>query len=301
VSKRDYYEVLGVSRSASSDEIRKAFKKLARKYHPDVSPGEPGAKQKFSEITEAYEVLGDDKKRQQYDQFGHDFAGAGGNPFSGFGGGGGGASFDLNDLFGDLFGRGGRGGPTRPRARKGANVSAEITVPFHVAASGGEHELSILQNGREERINLKVPAGIESGSTLRLSGQGNPGAGGGPAGDIHVTVHVAPHPWFRREGRNIVLNVPITPSEAALGARVDIPTLRDGVVSLKIPPGSSSGSRLRLRNQGITDARSGSAGDQIVVLKVVVPSELTDEARQLYEQLASTETVDPRSNEWQSG
>lgn len=312
VSKRDYYEVLGVSRSASSDEIRKAFKKLARKYHPDVKPSDPDAEKRFAEITEAYEVIGDEEKRRKYDQFGHAFEGAGGSPFSGFGGQpGGGASFDLDDILGGMFGGGGfrgsfgGGGPggftgrrAAARARRGADVTAEITVPFQVAALGGEHELTIRQQNREEHLNLRIPSGIESGRTLRLSGQGNPGGNGGPAGDLLVTVKVAPHPWFRRDGLNLMLDVPVTPSEAALGGKIDIPTLTEGMVVLTVPPGSSTGSKLRLRQRGIQDAKTGTRGDQIVSLRIVMPPHLSESAQDLYRQLAAACPHNPRSEQW---
>lgn len=305
MSQRDFYEVLGVSRSASHDEIRKAYKKLARQYHPDVKPDDPGSQQKFAEITEAYEVLGDEEKRKKYDQFGHAYraaGGAGGNPFQGFGGGG--ASFDLDDILGGMFGGGGGGNPfgggrrSVQRPQKGQDAKAEITVPFLVAVEGGNHEITIQAGGSTERLNIKVPAGIEDGKSIRLSGKGNPGINGGPAGDLLVTVRSAPHPWFRREGRNILVDVPMTPSEAALGAKVDVPTLTDGTVVMTVPPGTSSGARLRLRGKGAPDPKTGQRGDQMAVLKIVVPKDLSDEARALFEQLAVATDAAPRKGLW---
>jgi DnaJ-class molecular chaperone len=304
VSKQDYYEVLGVPRSASADEIRKAFKKLARKYHPDVKPPVPDAAKRFAELTEANEVLSDKEKRQKYDQYGHGFEGAGGSPFQGYGGQGG-ASFDLNDILGGMFGGGGGGqspfGARRsaPRPQKGADVPVEITVPFHVAVSGGEHEITVRQGDRDERLNLKIPAGIENGRTMRLSGQGHPGSQGGPSGDVLVTVRIAPHPWFRRDGRNILLEVPITPSEAAVGAKVDVPTVSDGVVSMTVPAGTSSGSKLRLRGHGIRDSKTDTRGDQIVSIRIALPPDLSDESKQLYEQLSQLDQYNPRAARWQ--
>lgn len=306
MAQRDFYEVLGVPRGASQDEIRKAYKKLAKKFHPDVKPEDPQAQNKFAEITEAYEVLGDEEKRKKYDQFGHAFRGAGENPFQGFGQGGG-ASFDLDDILGGMFG-GGRGfgggspfgGGRRgaPRAQKGQDAQAEITVPFQVAVEGGNHELSLQTGSRTERLSIRVPAGIDDGRTIRLAGQGNPGSGGGPAGDLLVTVHIAPHPWFRREGRNLLVDLPVTPSKAALGARVEVPTLTEGTVMLTVPPGTSSGARLRLRGKGVPDPKTGERGDQLAVLKIVVPRSLSEEAQTLYQKLATVAAQDPRAGLW---
>jgi curved DNA-binding protein len=305
MSKRDFYEVLGVSRSASADEIRKAYKKLARKFHPDVKPADADAEKKFSEITEAYDVLSDEEKRRTYDQFGHAAKGAAGNPFQGFGGGGGGAGgFDLDDILGGMFG-GGRGGSPfgggrrgAARPQKGQDARAEVTVPFTVAVDGGEHTVTLQQGDKTERLTVKIPAGIDEGQNVRLSGQGNPGMNGGPAGDLIVTVHVAPHPWFRRDGQNLIVEVPITPVEAALGAKVDVPTLSEGPVVLTIPPGTSSGARLRLRGKGVKSHRTGERGDQMIMIKIVTPKHLSPEARELYEQLAKLTPQEPREGLW---
>jgi len=309
MSKRDYYEVLGVSRSASKDEIRKAYKKLARKFHPDVKPPDPDAEKKFSEITEAYDVLSDEDKRKNFDQFGHAVRGAGGgpaggNPFQGFGGGSGGGSFDLEDLLGGMFGGGRGGNPAgggrrgQPRAHKGSDVKAEIIVPFTVAVEGGEHSLTVQQGSKHEQLSVKIPAGIDDGQTIRLAEQGSPGTGGGTAGDLLVTIHIAPHPWFRRDGHNLLVDVPVTPSEAALGAKIDVPTLTEGVLVLSVPPGTSSGAKLRLRGKGVRKPKSGDRGDQFVVLKIVLPKELSEEARSLYQQLADLPSVNPRDGLW---
>jgi curved DNA-binding protein len=305
MSKRDFYEVLGVSRSASQDEIRKAYKKLAKKFHPDVKPADPDAEKKFSEITEAYDALSDDAKRKAYDQFGHSARGGagGGNPFQGFGGGGGGGSFDLDDILGGMFGGGGNpfgGGGRRGQARtqRGQDAKAEITVPFIVAVEGGEHSVSLQNGTKSERLSVRIPAGIEDGQSIRLAGQGNPGSGGGPAGDLIVTVHIATHPWFRRDGQNLLVDVPISPSEAALGAKVDVPTLTEGTVVLTVPPGTSSGAKLRLRGKGVLNHKTGDRGDQFVVLKISVPKDLPEEARALYEKLAELNPRDPREGLW---
>ncbi|MFM7866390.1 MAG: J domain-containing protein, partial [Planctomycetaceae bacterium] len=184
-------------------------------------------------------------------------------------GGGGGMQFDMEDLLGGMFGGGGGagfGGQRRGggRARKGDDVRAEITIPFAVAAEGGEHTLTLQNGSKSERIAVKVPAGIDQGQTIRLAGQGNPGPGGGAAGDLLVTVAIAPHPWFRREGCNLVVEAPITPAEAALGTRIEVPTLSEGTGLLTVPAGTSSGSRLRLRGKGVRNPKTGERGDQFV-------------------------------------
>lgn len=300
MSKRDFYEVLGVSRSASKEEIRKSYKKLARKFHPDVKPADADAEKKFSEITEAYDVLSDEDKRKNYDQFGHGFRGGqgGGNPFQG-----GGASFDLDDILGGMFGGGGgtfRGGGRRgqARAQKGQDARAEITVPFTVAVEGGEHSVTLQSGAKSERLSVKIPAGIDDGQSIRLAGQGNPGVGGGPAGDLIVLVRIAPHPWFKRDGQNLQVDVPVSPSEAALGAKIDVPTLSEGTVVMTVPPGTSSGAKLRLRGKGVRNHRTGETGDQFVILKIVVPRDLSDESRSLYERLAELDAKNPREGLW---
>lgn len=308
----DYYKALGVSRGASADEIRKAYKKLARQYHPDANPGDDKAATKFKEIQEAYSVLSDPEQREQYDQFGASFkqAGRGGQQFN-WGGAG---DVDLNDILGGLFGgargfggggpgAGGRGGfgggfGGQARPRKGEDLRAEIGVPFTVAAEGGNHDLTLRRGDQTERLEIHVPAGVKQGSVIRLAGQGYPGQHGGPAGDLLVTINVHPHPYFRREGNHLVIDVPLTPTEAALGARIDVPTLSEGMVVLTVPPGTSSGARLRLRGKGVPDQRTRQRGDQFVQIKIVVPKPLSPEGEQAYRQLADAAPLDPRSELW---
>lgn len=310
----DYYNTLGVSKTASKSDIRKAYKKLAREYHPDVKPGDKAAAEKFKEIQEAYAVLSDEDKRQQYDRFGRVVGDGGGNPFAGgnpFGGGDGG--LDIEDILGGLggmFGGGGSpfgggggggspfGGARRSRSAAGQDIRAEITVSFHVAVQGGEHEITVTRGSSRDRLTVHVPAGVADGQTIRLSGQGGPGQHGGPAGNLLVTVRVADHPWFRREGNNLIVEVPITPCESVLGARVEVPTLDEGELVLTIPPGTGSGSRLRLRGKGVVDARTGKQGDELVVVKIVPPQELSDQEKELYEQLARCESQSPRDGLW---
>lgn len=311
----DYYKSLGVSRTATADEIKKAYRKLAKKYHPDARPDDKEAAAKFKEIQEAFDVLGDTTKRQHFDRFGTAGPGPGGGP-RGAGpgwstsGGGGGSPIDLSDLFGqfggqvdfgDLFGgaaagagRGGRGG--RPHA--GQDVQAELEVPFTTAAEGGKQEIQLDRGGTTEHLSVKIPAGLDSGSVIRLAGQGQPGQRGAPPGDLLVTVRVAPHAYFRREGANLLLDLPLSITEAALGAKIEVPTLSEGPVRLTIPPGTSSGAKLRLRGKGILDRSTKERGDQYVVVKVVVPGKLNDRAKQLLQELESEAPQHPRSGLW---
>ena len=315
----DYYKTLGVARDADAAEIRKAYRKLARENHPDRNPDDPKAAETFKAVGEAYGVLSDADKRAAYDRFGSNykqfgggpgggFNPGGGSPFGGAGGFGGGrqvdvgdlfgeGGFDLNDLLGGLGGGrgrrrpgggspfGGGGGGARTRSRKGADVRTSVTVPFTLAARGGDYELDLDRGGSRESLTVKIPAGFPPGGTMRLAGKGEPGGPGGAAGDLLLTVEVAPHPVFRREGNNLICDVPVTPAEAALGVKADVPTLSDGEVTLTIPPGTGSGAKLRLRGKGVPDRKTGTAGDQIAQVKVVVPKTLSDRQRELYEEL----------------
>lgn len=308
----DYYQVLGVKRDASADEIRKVYRKLSRENHPDVKKDDKAADAKFKQVQEAYAVLGDAEKRAQYDRFGHAFNQAGGRgqapPWAAGGGGAGpidigdlfGEGVDLGDLFGGFTGRGGFGGGRRAasaRPAKGQDLRAELTVPFLIAAEGGQHELTLDRAGKTERITVKIPAGLTEGSTIRLAGEGHPGAAGGPSGDLLLTIHVAPHPYFRREGNDLHVDIPITPSEAVLGAKVEAPTLSEGRVVVTIPPGTSSGRKLRLRGKGVPDRKTGTRGDLYVVAKVVVPESPTGDQREVYERLRGLDR-DPRVGLW---
>lgn len=303
MSDRDYYEVLGVSKSASADEIKKSYRKLAKQYHPDANQDDPSAQAKFSEITEAYEVLSDSDKRAKFDQYGQHWnkvQGGGGGGRSPFGGGGGAGGFDFEDILGGMFGGGGGGrggnpfgGGRRAAPTKGANIETEIRVPFQMGVNGGEYELTV--NG--ERLTVKVPAGMDDGGKIRLTGQGNPGQAG--PGDLIVTVRVAAHPWFRKDGSNLIVDVPITPLEAVLGGKVDVPTLMDGTIVMTIPAGTNSGAKLRLRGKGSIDRKTKQQGDQLVVIKIVSPKELPEDQQALYEQLRELDTTNPREELWQ--
>jgi curved DNA-binding protein len=284
---RDFYEVLGVARDANEEAVKKAYRKLARQYHPDRNPGDKAAEAKFKEVQEAYDVLSDKNKRAQYDRFG--FVGDGGFPGHAPGGGGfqgfGPGNIDPEDLSEILgrFGFGGFGGemPGRRSRRQRAPeaVEAEVTVPFLAAANGGKVSLSI--NGTQ--VEMKVPAGIEEGGKLRLKGQ----APGG--GDLIVKVHIEPHPYFRREGNNILLEAPLSMMEAALGTKIDVPTLDGTQVTVKVPHGASTGARLRLRGKGIN------GGDQLIEVRVMVPKVDDERGKALLEELAKLYPMNPRS------
>ncbi len=310
----DYYKTLGVSREASDDEIRKAYKKLARKYHPDVKPGDEFAIEKFKQIQEAYAVLGDAEKREQFDRYGAAFQNGGrGRAWASGPDGVGpidlsdlfGGQFDFGNLFGGAFGQGGPAGAQRQRShpqatppQKGQDIQLEITVPFLVAAEGGKHELQFQRDSNKERLTVKIPPGLEHGSVIRLAGQGQPGLMNAHPGDLLLTVLVAPHPFFRRDRNNLLLDVPISPAEAILGAKVEVPTLSEGNVTVTIPPGTSSGAKLRLRDKGIPDRKTAKRGDQFVVIKIMVPKELDEQTRKLYEELSESSDFSPRSDLW---
>ena len=287
---KDPYEVLGVAKNASEAEIKKAFRSLAKKHHPDKHAGDTAAQKRFQEISGAYDILGDKEKRAQFDAgaIGADGNAKGFDPRAGgfrqggpFGGGGpaGGRDFHFSfddspggpagfeDIFADLMGGGrrGRGGPAR--SAKGEDFSAAVTVSFDEAASGGTRRV-VLQNG--EQIDVKIPVGVKDGQVVRVKGRGGAGRGGGPSGDILLSVSVAPHPWMTRDGNDIRMDLPVTLKEAVLGAKVPVPTLT-GTVSLSVPPNSNTGSTLRLKGKGIAAHGSTPAGDLYVRLVISLP------------------------------
>ncbi len=294
---KNLYDVLGVSKSASEAEIKSAYRKLARKYHPDLNKDDKNAAEKFKEISNAYDIIGNEDKRKKYDNneidaegkptgFGAGFGGAGGyqsyggNPFGGgFGAGGGnpfgGAQgFDFSSIFGDdifsQFTAGNQGGfGGRSMARKGQDVSYNMRVDFLDAAKGVEKQVNI--NGKT--VNVKIPAGMQSGKTMRLKGMGNAGMNGGENGDVLITVNVDTHPYFKNDGLNVLLDLPISVKEAISGAKITVPTI-NGKVAVTVPPLSSSGEKLRLKGQGIK-TKSGQ-GDEIVNLQIVLPKANAD-------------------------
>ena len=348
MSKRDYYEVLGVSKGAAKDEIKKAYRKLSKKYHPDINK-EAGADEKFKEVKEAYEVLSDDQKRAHYDQFGHT------DPNQGFGGGDFGGGFGgFEDIFNTFFGGGGgrRRDPNAPR--QGADLQYTMTLSFEEAVFGkettieipreetcetcdgsgakpgtkvetcghchGSGQLNVEQNtpfgrivnrrvchycngtGKEikekcrtcggagtvkkrKKINVKVPAGVDDGQQLRVAGKGEPGINGGPAGDLYIVFQISSHEFFERDGDDIYCEMPITFVQAALGDEIEVPTVH-GKVKLKVPAGTQTGTRFRLKGKGVPNVRGYGTGDQHVIMKVVTPTKLTEKQKQILRDFA---------------
>ena len=359
MSKRDYYEVLGISKSATKDEIKKAYRKLSKQYHPDINKAEDAA-DKFKEVKEAYEVLSDDQKKAQYDQFGHT------DPNQGFGGFGGGGSdfggFGFEDIFSSIFGGGGRRrDPNAPR--QGADLQYTMTLSFEEVVFGkettieipreetcetchgsgakpgtkvdtcshcnGSGQLNVEQNtpfGRvvnrrachhcngtgkiikdkcatchgdgkvtkRRKINVKIPAGVDDGQQLRVSAQGEPGVNGGPPGDLYVVFHVRTHEFFERDGDDIYCEMPLTFAQAALGDEVEVPTLH-GKVKLKIPAGTQTGTKFRLKGKGVANVRGYGQGDQHIHVRVVTPTKISEKQKQLlreFAELSGQEAVD---------
>jgi len=287
--KKDYYETLGVSKTADAAEIKTAYRKLARKYHPDLNKGETGAEEKFKAVAEAFAVLSDKEKRETYDRGGHAAFEPGFDPFAGadvgnfeFGFG------DLSSLF-EAFGGGMGGGMggggrrrTRRRAARGSDLRAEVRVPFEAAIRG---ETVTLQLGAErEPLRVRIPPGIENGGTLRLKEKGAQGPGG--RGDVYLTVNIEPHPRFRRDGRNLIADLEIGVARATLGGQAEVATL-DAPATIQIPPGTRSGQRLRLRGRGVPAGKGNVAGDLIVVIQIQPPRELDERSRELMEEFAS--------------
>lgn len=350
MAKRDYYEVLGVSKDATEADIKKAYRRLARQYHPDVAKDDPSAPEKFKEVTEAYKVLSDADARARYDQLGHaafeqGMGGEGGfNPFGGF--------EDVGDIF-DMFFGGGRGGRERRGPQKGADLRYDLELDFIEAAFGTEEEIEVPRTEtcphchgnkaepgtpiitcetcggkgevqqvhqtpfgrmvnvstcprcrgegkfakqpcsecrgagivqRRRRIKVKIPAGVDTGMRVRAAGEGEAGTRGGPAGDLYVFVTVKPHPFFQREGDDVVCEVPVSFTQAALGDEIDVPTL-EGKAKLKVPEGTQTGTSFRLRGQGIPSVRGYGRGDQRVRIKVVTPTKLSAHQKELLKEL----------------
>ena len=296
---KDYYKTLGVERGAAEEEIKKAYRKLARRFHPDVSK-EPNAKERFQEVAEAYETLKDEEKRAAYDSLGSHHAGQDFRPPPGWyrqygerSGAGREAEdlggIDLSDLFESLGARSHafrRGGKVQLR---GENYEANLPLTLEEAAQGIERELEF----HRFKIRVRIPRGATDGERLRLAGKGGPGINGGPAGDLYLNILLRPHALYKVSGHDLELETPLSPAEAALGVEIEIPTL-GGRVAVKIPAGSSSGQRLRLAGKGLPKPKSG-AGDLYARLNIVVPGSLTDEERKLYEALRSASRFDPRA------
>jgi molecular chaperone DnaJ len=321
--RKNYYETLGIPEGASAEEIRKAFRRLAKKYHPDVNPGDKSAESRFKEINEANEVLGDRKKREEYDAIrrGAFTGGFRGGPFGpGTGGFEGfrGGSFDLGDLFGNLF----EGGETGfPYAGRGSDVRLEIAVEFLDMVRGAVREVIYRRprvcpqcggtgrSGRkgcpacygrgvteaEERVKLKIPAGARDGATIRVPSKGEERASPGASGDLLVKLRMLSHPYFRREGNDILVDVPIRFSEAVKGAKIEVPTV-DGPVTVTVPPGSPSGRKLRLKGKGVPTPGTVERGDQFVILHVTVPKGRSEDFLRLVDRIAEYEDPNPRGH-----
>lgn len=371
MAQRDFYEVLGVSKNASDDEIKKAFKRMAMKYHPDRNPDDEEALEKFKEAREAYDVLSDPQKRAAYDQFGHAGVDPSAGGGAGFGGGfGGGASFSdiFGDVFGDIFGGGGARGGQRvyrgadlrynlelnlEEAVKGSEVN--IRIPTHVACEecngtgakkgsspttcttcGGHGQVRMQQgffslqqtcprcqgtgkiitdpchachgDGRVEKtrtLSVKVPAGVDNGDRIRLSGEGEAGENGGPPGDLYVHIHVKPHPIFQRDGNDLHCEVPVSIGVAALGGELEVPTL-DGRVKLKVPPESQTGKQFRMRGKGVKSVRGDGVGDLLCKIVVETPVNMTNKQKELMKELDDSMQEDgikhsPRAASWLDG
>jgi molecular chaperone DnaJ len=363
MSKRDYYEVLGVSKSASKDEIKKAYRKLSKKFHPDINK-EPGADEKFKEVKEAYEVLSDDQKRAHYDQFGHV------DPNQGFGGGAdfGGGFGGFEDIFNSFFGGGGgrRRDPNAPR--QGADLQYTMTLKFEEAVFGketdieipreeecdtcdgsgakpgtkvntcnhchGSGQISVEQNTpfgrivnrrvchhcngsgkeikekcttcsgtgkvtRRNKIHVKIPAGVDDGQQLRVAGKGEAGINGGPSGDLYIVFHIRSHEFFERDGDDIYCEMPITFVQASLGDEVEVPTLH-GKVKLKVPAGTQTGTKFRLKGKGVPNVRGYGTGDQHVLVRIVTPTKLSENQKQLLREFAEVSGQSPLGEQEES-
>ena len=316
----DHYQTLGVPRSASAEDIRKAYRELARKYHPDLHPDDNAAKEKFKKVQTAFDVLNDPSKREMYDRYGSSFEGVGaggprgggwgGGPFPGAGGApGGGAEIDLESLFGgaggfeQLFGGGrsrsaGAGGRRRRQAQTpGEDVTARMSIPFRLAIDGGKADVAIDRGGKKETISVTIPQGVPDGARMRLRGQGQPGTGGGPAGDLLLDVDIEQHPVFHRDGDTLEVMLPITLAEAIEGAKVDVPTPW-GTIALKVPPRTSSGRKLRAGGMGVRHA-NGAKGDLIAEVQIVLPdtgdATVLDGLLEAAKAAQATATANPRA------
>ncbi len=300
MENKDYYKILGLNKEASNEEIKKAYRRLARKYHPDVSK-ESNAEEKFKEAKEAYEVLKDTEKRQLYDQY----RATGQRPHAhhqqqhqqSYGQN----QADFSDFFADLFGQGGGFGQQQPRQQQGEDQNAKITITLEEAYHGVERILQLrepVQDPRtnrvhyeEKQLKVKVPKGIQEGQQIRLAGQGSPGRFGGKAGHLYIEIHIAKHPQFELKDQDIYFTLLITPWEAALGSTIKVPTLA-GPVDLKIPAGSQSGHKLRLKARGFP---GNPPGDQYVVLAIHTPKAITEEQKNYYQQMAKLMPFNPRA------
>ena len=311
-AEKDYYATLGVSQTASDADIKKAYRKLAQKHHPDSNPGDPKAEARFKEISQAFDVLKDQEKRRQYDQV-REMLRAGYSPFVGPAGSGtrririedlgdlsdlfGGESGGADDLFSRLFGGGRSGG----RARNGADLETQVRLSFEEALRGTTVTLKVRDSstGQSRDVKARIPPGVRDGARIRLAGKGGPGSQGGAAGDLFVKVEVEPHKIFGRKEGNLTLKLPVTFTEAALGAEVEVPTLDGQPVRLKIPSGTPSGKTFRVRGRG--GGANGSSGDLLVTIEVAVPSKLSRESKELLRKFGEAQKDSPREHLLEGG
>lgn len=299
----DYYKTLGVAKDATNDDIKKAYRKLALKYHPDKNPGNQEMEEKFKKMSEAYAVLSDAKKRQEYDRFGSDgfsqhysqediFRGFDLNEIlRGFGVGGGQGRRQYStyqqaggDPFADFFG--GSGQNSRVRSQKGDDLEYNLTISLEETVLGAEKKIALNKAGKVEEINIKIPKGINTGKKLRLSGRGLPGSHGGPAGDLYLNITIQPHPIFARDGNDIYLEKDLKFSQVVLGTSIDVPTIDGAVKRLKIPPGTQNNTKIRMKGYGVPHFKGAERGDQYVKIMVTVPKELTVSQLELVKKLA---------------
>lgn len=323
VEYKDYYKILGVNKNTPQDEIKKAFRRLARKYHPDANPNDSKAEEKFKEIGEAYEVLKDPQKRSRYDQLGanwkqYSHAGAG---WPGGGGrtytynfGGRGFNFEdlgggFSDFFETFFGRGSddrfsgfdpsfstqfdRG--TRTNMQKGQDMQSELSITLREAYSGTQRSLKLQREGKIRTVNVKIPKGIKDGGKIRVAGEGAKSPAGGPAGDLYLVINIAPHNFFTRKGDDLYCEVPVTIKEAFYGAKIDIPTF-SGKIMVKVPPKTQGGKTLRLKGKGIPKLRSSEFGDLYAKIKLILPEKLNSEQKRHFEEFARSYDENPREN-----
>lgn len=315
MAKKDYYSVLGVNRQASADELKKAYRKLAMKYHPDKNPGDKQAEEKFKEVNEAYDVLSDPKKKQIYDQFGHaGFAGGPGPRPGGFENYGGfGAGFDprqgnqdaFQDMFSDFFGEFFTGDPSGRRGfrqgSRGADLRYTLTITLEEAATGGEKRISFVrQKGEKEdsaKLSITVPAGVKAGQRLKLRGEGDTPPGSAKPGDLYVIINFQDHPLFKRKDNDVLMEMPVSFVDALLGTQLEVPTLT-GKAMLTIPPGTHPGQIFRLKGKGFPDIGGYAPGDMLIKIVVDVPSTVSEEERQALEKLRKTSSTSPLVTEF---
>jgi DnaJ-class molecular chaperone len=320
----DYYGVLGVPKNASQADIQKAYRELARKYHPDMNPDDKTAKKKFQKVQAAFDVLNNPEKREMYDRYGSSFETGAGGPqaahtwnWSPGAGGAGPGGFGVEDIdlsqflgerfgqetpggFGDLFGQFRRSAgkarkPSGASPQRGGDLLQELQIPFATAITGGEVQITVGRpGGKPETLAVKIPAGIEDGKKIRIRGHGQPAPRGGAPGDILLTIRILPHPYFHRRGNQLHVRVPVTLGEAVMGAKVDVPTPR-GTVTLSVPPGVSSGAKLRVKGHGIAPKNSA-PGDLLAEILIVLPKQLNDADRQAIHQIDEHYTQNPRSD-----